>query len=106
MYMRAIDKLLEDLKKKSDEFDNKIRYVIHGKSTAKMEYRDLAYGAGMVQEDSRLVLLYNDKCNAQKAFDEYALWFERDGEKAEDCFEIREVGRDELYTTYIKANII
>lgn len=104
--MCAIDKLLEDLKKKSDEFDNRIRYVIHGKPNAKMEYRDLAYGAGMVKEDSSLVFLYNDKRNAQKAFDEYAVWFERDGENAEDCFEIREVGRDELYTTYLKANII
>lgn len=103
--MRAIDKLLEDLKKKSDEFDNKIRYVIHGKSNTK--YHDLAYGStGMVKEDSDLVFLYNDKWFAQEAFDKYALWFERDGEKAEDCFEIREVGRDELYTIYLKANII
>lgn len=105
--MRAIDKLLEDLKKKSDEFDNKIRYVIHGKPNAKMEYRDLAYGAGMVKDDSSQVFLYNDKWFAQNAFDEYAKWFDSQNDvKAIDCFEIREVGRDELYTTYLKANII
>ena len=93
---------LEDLDIASKRFDDKIRYVIRGK--AGTEYAGLAHGFGIVDEKSDRVYLYDEKRQAESALEDLAKSLLKNSkEDAYKLFELHEVRKDELHSTYKKA---
>jgi len=61
----------------------------------------------MVDEQSDMVFLYNEKWQAEMKFAEFAKAMKQNsGLDASELIEIREVHKDELFTTFRKAHTI
>lgn len=100
-----ISKFLDVLDISSKQFDEKVRYVIRGKSGT--EYEGLAYGFGIVDEKSDRVYLYEEKWQAESALEDLAKSLMDNSKKdASKLLELHEVKKDELHSTYKKAQII
>lgn len=95
---------LDMVEKKLEDFDNKPRWVIRGKKGTKYEGKGYGFGITTIDPNNEQTFVFDDKFFAEENLQE--LYRRAVNDDVFDCFEVHEIGKEELYAKYRKSPII